>query len=341
MAAVPELYGEVLHASSLTRAARLAQTYYHFQPELVAADPTYTKPEYWAGARDAIATIIHGCNAYVADEYPFATPEFGTVHDAIKIAPLKGESKGLRREVPDRNIMCLLYHQGIAVAYILANDTSVDGSAFIDVICAAQGFGKPILQMFLDYCRNINVTLHSLSNVLSFYPKFGFEFGNTCAEAELNKESIGALLQAYTQSGASRTINRDSLQHVYTTVPEVTALLDELKQRGFHHNDDDPVQTSAFAAEGFSMIKCPPLQMVLSPRDKVMQLFGAATNHSLSVKSPMARANAMGTSRQPSQAKKPLSSLTVNFKTKPFSYGDKSNAMRKRKGGTRRYRKRR
>ena len=77
----------------------------------------------------------------------------------------------------------------IPIGFILA---STDENGFyIDVICSIRNTGE-LLKYFIQYCEHTPITLHALANVLSYYPKFGFEFRTSCNEPVLVKlpESI-------------------------------------------------------------------------------------------------------------------------------------------------------
>jgi len=52
---------------------------------------------------------------------------------------------------------------------------------YIDVICAHK-YGRELLNHFLTFAGNTSVALSSLPSVLSYYPKFDFEFRKSCAK---------------------------------------------------------------------------------------------------------------------------------------------------------------
>jgi len=54
---------------------------------------------------------------------------------------------------------------------------------FIDILCSRPGYGKIILTNFISFCETLgakSIILNSLPLVMTFYPKFGFEFRKNC-----------------------------------------------------------------------------------------------------------------------------------------------------------------
>lgn len=58
-------------------------------------------------------------------------------------------------------------------------------AVYLDVICSKPGFGQKVLKGFIHFAMAFGATqvrLSSLPNVLRFYPRFKFEYRNSCAD---------------------------------------------------------------------------------------------------------------------------------------------------------------
>lgn len=65
----------------------------------------------------------------------------------------------------------------LPVGFILAQPD--ENGYYIDVICSIRNTSS-LLHYFIDYCGGKTITLRSLPNVLAYYPKFQFEFRESC-----------------------------------------------------------------------------------------------------------------------------------------------------------------
>jgi hypothetical protein len=62
----------------------------------------------------------------------------------------------------------------------------------LQLVCALKGYGAFLMKALLHYTNNlrVNVELDALSNVLTYYQQFGFEFKDICANAATDIGSV-------------------------------------------------------------------------------------------------------------------------------------------------------
>jgi len=85
---------------------------------------------------------------------------------------------------PRRNVMLVGYKNNVPFGFLLGNATKK--KVYVDVICGSPG--APILEAFLEWSKKREVRLSALLNVLGYYPKFGFEFGECGAHSDVGKK---------------------------------------------------------------------------------------------------------------------------------------------------------
>jgi hypothetical protein len=85
--------------------------------------------------------------------------------------------------------------QGFITAY------DDENGVYLDVVCANQGYGGPIIKGFSEFVRSQrlgNLTLSSLINVIGVYLKSGFNFRKSCSEPPfVLSERFPELWEAY------------------------------------------------------------------------------------------------------------------------------------------------
>jgi hypothetical protein len=145
--------------------------------------------------------------------------------------------------------------------FLLSHKTT-DGGYFLDVICAAPGFGSPLLSTFLMLVERggaTYVTLNALSTVLSYYPRFGFEFRKSC---DLDKPANTTMPAEVSDWIRASKPNVDTLK----AHPPFRAFLDDVRRLGYavdtdNDCDDLTIPMNDFMerrcnASGFEMRRC-------------------------------------------------------------------------------------
>ena len=104
-------------------------------------------------------------------------------------------------------IYMILYHQQKPIGFILARKKYRDdlgnstSEAYIDLICSEVGSGSFLMNYFIQYAKKNKfkaISLSSLPNVLTYYPKFGFSNRHTCDKKE--KGSVFFNFITYTEN---------------------------------------------------------------------------------------------------------------------------------------------
>ncbi len=110
-----------------------------------------------------------------------------TIIERLRPLLKQGICRGLNEEfvkkaIVRNQLILILYNQDDEpCAFILAR-FGEDDSIYLDVICALEG-GAVLLTEFLRILGNLDVnyvSLSALANVLSYYPRFGFEHRKDC-----------------------------------------------------------------------------------------------------------------------------------------------------------------
>lgn len=115
----------------------------------------------------------------------------------------------------ERNVVAAAYDSNNrVVAFILGMHKK--GDVFIDVLCAHQTSGKILLKEFVDKLDEPSVRVDAVTTVLTYYPKFGFKFRNSCEDPAVDVD-LDTLKgnRRYWRSLSSKTVNgetRKSLQ---------------------------------------------------------------------------------------------------------------------------------
>ena len=168
------------------------------------------------------------------------------------------------------NILIILYEihddkkttpHGFAVVRYDEDEENGNPGLYIDVICSNQGYGGKLLDYISKYANQTGeyfVGLSSLPTVLTFYPKYGFEFRKSCAGP------------ANTQLPASITTMKKenyptNVNNTYGNPAFMDFMLD-LHDKGLTVYDEGecakrPLSAKKFkkegcASDGFSMKKC-------------------------------------------------------------------------------------
>lgn len=168
------------------------------------------------------------------------------------------------------NILIILYEihkdkkttpHGFVVARDEEDETTVNHGIYIDVICSNPGYGGKLLKYINDYAdshKYYYVGLSSLPTVLTFYPKYGFEFRKTCtgpANSELPEAITTMKKENYPKNVESTYDNKAFMDFML-----------DLHDKDLTVYRDPPCDNKSLSAEnfkehgcasdGFSMKKC-------------------------------------------------------------------------------------
>jgi hypothetical protein len=188
----------------------------------------------------------------------------------LKTAGKKGCSKYVRlkyikEQIQHNNIFIVVYNNNNPVGFIMANFTENNG-IYLDVICALEGQGGPLLNMFISVCQNYfkasYIKLSSLMHVLTYYPRLGFSHRKSCAEPpsvimtpELSKYIVENL--------------RAGKLHIDDTFfddPYIGPFIAELHKQGYTRTEKpkcadrnmsiEEQKSESCGEDGYTMIKC-------------------------------------------------------------------------------------
>ncbi len=168
------------------------------------------------------------------------------------------------------NILIILYEikedkttipHGFVVARDEEDETTSNHGIYIDVICSYPGYGGKLLQYVIDYADINNyyyVGLSSLPTVLTFYPKYGFEFRKTCtgpANTTL-PESITTMKKEYYPKSVPKAYKNKAFMDFMLELHDK-----DLTVYNAEPCNKKPLSASKFkkhrcASDGFSMKKC-------------------------------------------------------------------------------------
>lgn len=118
-----------------------------------------------------------------------------------------------------------------SLGFILAREK--DSGVYLDIICTAPKFGKLLLDFFHKYIFEHPefdfVKLSSLANVLTLYPRFGYEFRKTCDGAPLTKLSSTLATRNFREKPApvdtlAAYEDKDYMDFMYDTLYKATDL---------------------------------------------------------------------------------------------------------------------
>jgi hypothetical protein len=144
----------------------------------------------------------------------------------------------------------------IPIGFLLANPD--EHGFFIDVICSLRNTGE-LLKYFIQYCEDQPISLHALANVLSYYPKFGFEFRKSCDDPVLVRlpESIQTrnIRAKPFPKKESEAYNDDDFGDLMLTLVENGFAVKEGCVGKMTRN---VLKEGACGDEGFTMMRCPP-----------------------------------------------------------------------------------
>lgn len=155
-----------------------------------------------------------------------------------------------------------------SLGFILSREEEEGTGVYLDVICTAPGFGRLFLDFFHDFVfsdpTHEYIKLSSLANVLTLYPKFGYEFRRTCHGAPLATLSTKLTERVATKvppppNTTAAYADSDYLDFMYDTLyktadlgvreaEDCKKLVPFISRRQFIKSD--------CAQDGFTMIKC-------------------------------------------------------------------------------------
>jgi len=215
----------------------------------------------WNSMRKDIyaACRLQACGTAVNNNYVFArkyamnkTMQPLTDKLSSQIAPWKTDPfppKG-RLVLPleyRRNVMAVGYVNGKPTAFFLVNDAS---DIYLDVICGQPGV--VMLSALFAWAGKRTIRLSSLMNVIGYYPKFGFSFGE-CGDTSNIKDVI-----------ASYNLKRDAFDDKNNLSPSALAVLHILRSHHLIHPNTpacDTMSDAEFAknncfTNGVRMTRC-------------------------------------------------------------------------------------
>ena len=253
---------------------------------------------------DAIL-LTHACNNNVNRNYLASVSE-----------DFRGTAAARAREAQkDRDGCFILYQESssrrgsfvVPRGFVL---TVMHGpNVHIDVICAESGFGSPLLKTFLEFFdrRGLNVDLDSLASVLMYYPKFGFEYRNSCSEDPyVIPEHLKARLQAKIKNETAPTTNKEAYNDddwLELMTQLTRRKLSAKKGRCLSVKTKNAVASNNCAQDGFAMVRCkymPPLRIRKPP--SMSSDFELSPSLAVSAASPrMSRSRASRASRPASR----------------------------------------
>ena len=143
----------------------------------------------------------------------------------------------------------------LPIGFMLASQD--ENGFYIDVLCSIRNTGE-LLKYFIQYCEHTPITLHALANVLSYYPKFGFEFRRSCNEPVLVKlpESIQTRNPRETPfpKKESDAYNDDDFSNLMLELVEKGLAVKEGCAKIMTKN---ALKAESCGDEGFTMMRCP------------------------------------------------------------------------------------
>lgn len=203
---------------------------------------------------------------------PDVSMSFNTIREHIlQISKYEDCSKFLGtdyiiEQLPKNNIYIVVYNQYKPIGYIMANFLP-DNGVYLDVICATERKGAPLLNMFIHVCK-INfsasyIKLSSLMHVLTYYPRLGFSHRASCAEpptVAMTPELANYIVKKM-QLGE---LNSDA---AFFDDPKIARFISELHKYGYTKADTPPScqdkslgiglqKQRSCAKDGYTMIKC-------------------------------------------------------------------------------------
>ncbi len=195
-----------------------------------------------------------------------------TIHDHIlHVSQYQECSKFLgiayvRDQLPVNTLFIVIYKDNTPIGYIMGKFLP-DNGAYLDVICATEGKGGILLNMYIQLCRDTfkvsYIQLSSLMHVLTYYPRLGFSHRKSCAEPpsvamspELSKYIVDKL-----KSGELKS------DEAFFEDPKIASFIKELHSHGYTKADTppscrDPLLSLGHqkqykcAKDGYTMMKC-------------------------------------------------------------------------------------
>lgn len=144
--------------------------------------------------------------------------------------------------------------------FLLAFDD--EEGQYIDIICADHGLGRTLLLSFIQYVQDKDlgsVTLSSLPTVLTYYPKFGFEFRKSCRDPAIKvperlQQDINELVAA---KALPRTRDEAYDNPVYAKLLQFLQTRDlNVKKEGCTKYNARSFKSNDCGLDGYTMKKC-------------------------------------------------------------------------------------
>ncbi len=169
------------------------------------------------------------------------------------------------------NILLILYEiqadkktvpHGFAVIRYDEDEENGNPGLYIDVICSNQGYGGKLLEHISKYADLVGayfVGLSSLPTVLTFYPKYGFEFRKSCAgpaNAQVPDAITTMKKENYPKTVKNTYKSKPFMDFMLNLHGKDLTVYDEGRC-----GDKKPISAASFkrhacASDGFSMKKC-------------------------------------------------------------------------------------
>ena len=257
----------------------------------------------------------------------------------------------IEEQLPKNNIFLVVYKDSVPKGYIMAN--FLPDGVYLDVICAIERQGAPLLSLFIRLCKEhfhaSYIQLSSLMHVLTYYPKLGFSHRKSCYEPPTVGMSpeLGAYIMDKMRAGILTS------DEAFFDDPKIGRFIKELHAHGYTKTHDpktcqDPSlglglqKQRRCAKDGYTMIKClnedavPPPSFVVPFEDYVRTVAPRSTKPPRELQNLLRSANTFTRSRRTQSIFKDTSKthkVPRSTRTKTISTGTMGRAMGSR--GTR------
>ena len=210
------------------------------------------------------------CSDEVSDDYIYQLKKDQPISPKVvpQIAPWSKETFPKKDDVFDvslapyrRNVIMVGYTENKQpFGFVVGNANTA--STYIDVICGSPG--QILLNSFIDWSGKRRVRLSSLLRVISYYPKFGFEFGKCGQYPELTEKVQSFAPNVFSDSSkipkdAQKVIEEMRDKHLINDASH-SKICKKLKTDSFLHRN--------CFENGVQMERCQPKKFVLKRRTR-------------------------------------------------------------------------
>ncbi len=214
----------------------------------------------WSAARNQIYALVraNACQNEISNDY-ILRAEGGS-----EFISQWGKEKATQDHKRDIMLLASPIGSTSPIGFLLAcdEDFAAQSMYYIDLVCAMKesGGGASLISTFLQHFSDRSIKLSAILSVLTYYPKkFGFQFGNTCAEAERIQSEVADVDENVTYDKVkSNLYSRFSGKTKAALTKLIRLKLDNGKTLGPECVNVDPKTFFKNQCEtgGFNMIKC-------------------------------------------------------------------------------------